>query len=286
MTGVSEGEPRNTVTITLPAFLQRWIRLIPKSTPRAALFFFTFGVGFGLAVVVSNAAVSLYRNRPLPQKAWQERKFDAVGLRAKLETDWANSGSDLRYKLLIRPSDPTAIDEFSQTLIDRQFGGMITVNLYDARHFLVAKSDNYLSAFTRVFDDSGKIKVAVAQDKFFITRDQYASLSSWDFSTNLPLIQKADGAGKPSGSAAQTAGVGTIKSGPREGDEIISGYDAVNGNLETNSGRTFFIYKPGEQSTAISWRVSSRFHYKCDENFVCVLTKSGTDAVLHARLRK
>ncbi len=274
------------MTITLPAFVQRWIQLIPKSTARAALFFFAVGLGLGLAIVLSNAAISWHKNRPLPQKEWQERKFDGVGLRAKLETDWGNSGDELRYKLLIGPSDPAAIDEFSQKLIEHQFGGRITVNLYDARHFLVAKSDNYLSAFTRVFDDSGKIKVAVVQDAFFITRDQYASLSSWDFSTNLPIIQKTTGAGKPNNSAIQMAKLDAAKDSPREGDEVISGYDVANGNLETSSGRTFFIYRPGEQSTAISWQVSSRFHYKCNENLECVLTKGDTVVVLHAKLRE
>jgi hypothetical protein len=269
--------------------LQRWIQLIPKSTARAALFFFAVGVGIGLTVVASNAAIAWYKNRPLPplpQKAWQEQRFEGVGLRAKLETDWGNSGDEMKYKLFIRPLDPPGIDEFSRTLNERQFGGRITVNLYDARHFLVAKSDNYLSAFTRVFDDSGKSKVAVVQDKFFLTRDQYASLSSWDFSTNLPLIEKADVAGKPNGSVPKTAKVGTAKSGPQEGDEIISGYDVASGNLETSSGRTFFIYKPGERLTVIAWPESSQFHYKCDENLVCTLTKDGTAVVLHAKLKR
>jgi hypothetical protein len=303
MTDFSQRERENTVTITVPTLLRRWVQLIPKSTARAALFFFAVGVGLGLTVVVSNATISWYKNRPLPQKAWQEQKFDGVGLRAKLETDWGNSGDELRYKLLIGPSDPAGIDDFSRMLNERQYGGKITVNLYDARHFLVAKSDNYLSAFTRVFDDSGKSKVAVVQHKFFITRDQYASLSSWDFSTNLPLIQKADGAGKPSSSGpqninshlpgtGQTARVGTAKSvhvpvgGPQEGDEIISGYDVANGNLETSSGRTFFIYRPGEQESAIFWSVSSQFHYQCNETLVCTLTREGTAVILHAKLRK
>jgi hypothetical protein len=306
MTDSSQKERENTMTITVPAFLRRWVQLIPKSTARAALFFCAVGVGLGLTVAFSNAAISWYKDRPLPplpQKVWQDSNFEGVGLRAKVETDWGNSGDELRYKLSIRPSDPAGIDEFSRRLNEHQFGGMITVNLYDDRHFLVAKSDEYLSAFTRVLDDSGKVKTAVVQGKFFISRDQYASLSSWDFSTNLPLIQKADGAGKPSSSGpqninshlpgtGQTARVGTAKSGhvpvggPQEGDEIISGYDVANGNLETSSGRTFFIYRPGEQESAIFWSVSSQFHYQCNETLVCTLTREGTAVILHAKLRK
>ena len=87
MTDFSQRERENTVTITVPTLLRRWVQLIPKSTARAALFFFAVGVGLGLTVVVSNATISWYKNRPLPQKAWQEQKFDGVGLRAKLETD-------------------------------------------------------------------------------------------------------------------------------------------------------------------------------------------------------
>ncbi|MGO9776077.1 MAG: hypothetical protein ACLPM3_05770 [Terracidiphilus sp.] len=302
MTDSSQSERENTVTIRVPAFVRRWVLLIPQSTARAALLFFAAGVGLGLTVVVSNATISWYKDRPLPQKAWQEQKFDAVGLRAKLETDWGNSGDELKYKLLIGPSDPKGIDDFSRMLNERQFGGRITVNLFDARHFLVAKSDEYLSAFTRVLDDSGKVKAAVVQGKFFISRDQYTSLSNWDFSTNLPLIQKADGAGKPSSSGpqninslpgtGQTARVGTSKNGhmpvggPQEGDEIISGYDIFTGNLETSSGRTFYIYKPGEQSSAIGWPVSTQFHYQCNETLVCTLTREGTAVILHAKLRK
>lgn len=303
MTDSSQREPENTMTITVPLFLRRWVQLIPKSAARAALFFFAVGVGLGLTVVVSNATISWYKNRPLPQKAWQEQKFDGVGLKAKLETDWENSGDELRYKLLIGPSDPKGIDDFLSILNEHQSGGRITVNLYDARHFLVAKSDEYLSAFTRVLDDSGKVKVAVVQGKFFISRDQYASLSSWDFSTNLPLIQKANGAGKSSDSApqninsrmlgaGQVAKGGTAKNGhvtvggSQEGDEIISGYDVANGNLETSSGRTFHIYRPGEQESAIFWPVSSQFHYQCNETLVCTLTREGTAVILHAKLRK
>jgi hypothetical protein len=73
----------------------------------------------------------------------------------------------------------------------------------------------------------------------------------------------------------------------QEGNDVTSGYDIPSNAIVTSEGRTFAIYKEGEHVTAmVYWSAGTHFHYKCDENSMCLLTTADSDVVLHARLRR
>jgi hypothetical protein len=72
-----------------------------------------------------------------------------------------------------------------------------------------------------------------------------------------------------------------------EGDDVISGFSFVSGQIETSGGLTFFVFKEGERTNAAVWGMNSmRIHYLCDNKSICKLSHVGSDVVLHAKLRK
>jgi len=293
----SDDRLRNTFLMVL----ERWTSRFPKSVVRLVLLFFAFGAGLGIELTAANLAISWHRNRPLPQKKWSESSFGAVGLKAKLSTKWEGYGDELKYRVSIAPIDSSRLDDFNRIFSSSRFD-KFTVNLYDSSHFLVGSEDINLSNFTGAMNDAGVRETAVAQGKFYISRDEYKSLSSWDFSTNLPIAQKTpaqnnSGGVTRNGSSPSPLGASRAnpcnpqKQGPSgqplEGDDVISGYSVLYSRIETSGGLTFFVYKEGERQNAIVWGVDSApIHYQCDRGSLCTLKRSATAVILHAKLQK
>jgi len=101
------------------------------------------------------------------------------------------------------------------------------------------------------------------------------------------LLNEFNDADKRIFDSAKTSNTTQEDHNSHEGDDVTSGYDIPNNAIDTSAGRTFVIYKEGEHITAmVYWNPGTHFHYKCDDNSVCVLTTTESDVVLHARLRK
>jgi len=101
------------------------------------------------------------------------------------------------------------------------------------------------------------------------------------------LLTDFDDADKRIFGSADNTNSGREVHNAQEGDDVTSGYDIPSNAIDTSAGRTFVIYKEGEHVTAmVYWSAGTHFHYKCDENSMCLLTNAESDVVLHARLRK
>ena len=279
-----KGPPKHSFTITLPEFLVRSYQKIPKSTWRAAMLLFTFGVGIGGGILAVKESIQWYRNRPLPKlpdRKWPEFGFPEFGLRARLSTEWDESSGHLNYRLALMPSDVANSDEFFGRISQHGWLDHVTLNVYDKRHFVVQSSNQYLSNFASVVDSNGKEHSAVCQGQLFLTRDQYAALSSWDLAVNgLPPTSRnatnESTAQKPNG-----------KANSLHGNDVITGYSVVESNLTTSSGLTFHIFKDAETNKAIEWGAeSARVNYECNPTLECTLHRSNSGVILHAQLRK
>jgi len=71
-----------------------------------------------------------------------------------------------------------------------------------------------------------------------------------------------------------------------EGDEVLVGYDAPSGAMETNSAVEFLVDKRLPATTLAAWEAFPiPVHYRCDQNSNCTLARTG-GATLQARLRR
>ena len=69
-----------------------------------------------------------------------------------------------------------------------------------------------------------------------------------------------------------------------EGDATVVGYNAADGTIQTDDGRTFVIGETVSASNAISWQdYRSNVHYRCNQNGSCSLVRTGVIA-LNAKL--
>jgi len=69
-----------------------------------------------------------------------------------------------------------------------------------------------------------------------------------------------------------------------EGDATVVGYDAAEGTIQTDDGRTFVIGSTVSVSTAVSWQdYRANVHYRCSQGGHCSLMRTGVIA-LDARL--
>jgi len=236
---------------------------------------------------------------------WPDFSFPDYGLKAKLSTEWDETLGHLNYRLTLMPSDDANSEEFFDRLSVAQHGlgeAQATLNVYDKRHFVIQDSENYLNLFTTILDSSGKRQRATYQGKLFLTRDQYAAITEWNLTVSglPPLNRSTAKASRPQkqsngGQSSSKVGTKTLEQrdaiqtvhNAEEGDDTASGYDIAANAIDTSAGRSFAIYKQGEQTTAIAyWSAGATFHYKCDENSLCLLTQDNSSVVLHARLRR
>jgi hypothetical protein len=69
-----------------------------------------------------------------------------------------------------------------------------------------------------------------------------------------------------------------------EGDATVVGYNAADGTIQTDDGRTFVVGETVSASNAITWQdFRSNVHYRCDQNGNCSLVRTGVIA-LNAKL--
>ncbi len=282
-----ESEPTQTtsdhsITIKLPRILKR----IPKSNWRAAFLLFAFGFGIGAGVLAVKESIQWYRNRPLPplpDRKWPEFSFPEFGLRAKLSTEWSEP-DELKYRLTLMPSEGSDPNDFFNRLSKAL---KVTLNVYDNRHFIVQHSDEYLSSFTAIIDSNGKNHSVSHQGTLYISRDQYAALSSWNLTVNgMPPINRNTNGGTPAKPTGEHKDAPVTGSGLR-GDDVLTGYSVRESSLGTSGGLTFEIYKDAEKGAAISWGVdNARVHYECNPALECTMRRRGSEVVLHARLKK
>jgi hypothetical protein len=337
MTDANQPDENGKLTITLPSFLHKRIRRIPKSTARAVLLFFALGAGLGLMLAIAFETASWYWSRPLPPRDLGSADFSPVGLKGKLVTRWDEK---VEYRVRFEPIEKVQAARFALTVKEPPHPIRIRVYLSDSSGFtlcskeIVLKFDFYRGLrdsqqpkdnpvgyvvasedasenerkwetdrdiFHNDLNSDGNVGAISAQGEMICSKSAYREATRWGISSNFPTASEQDDLVKNHIDGLKrveslpfelATGDNSIvrpaaQHGTLEGDEVVSGYLFSTGNVETNSGRTFCIYKEGEKlSAAMYLRSLTDFHYKCDKNRVCELTRPGTQIVLHARLKK
>jgi hypothetical protein len=71
-----------------------------------------------------------------------------------------------------------------------------------------------------------------------------------------------------------------------EGDDELIGFDTSRGVIQTTTSKFFLVSSISGGDISAKWQDGpSNFHYKCDLNATCTLTRKGS-AVLYAKLKK
>lgn len=146
----------------------------------------------------------------------------------------------------------------------------------------------------------GQIASINAQGTIPCSGDAYGKVTNWSFTPDFPSLSEQNDLLKQQAEKKADADRATVahkRSASRgadrtisfsiEGDDAIMGYDASAGILETGTGESFYVEKEGGQVNLAGWQAFPiRVHYRCDSTSYCTLTRTGSGAVLHARLRK
>ncbi len=143
----------------------------------------------------------------------------------------------------------------------------------------------------------GQIAAISSQGEISCSKNAYEKVSMWSFSADFPSIAEQEDLLKQR-AAAQTSAErpATVhrRSAPTpaakplsfaiEGDDVLVGYDAGAGALETGAGQSFYVDK---QANLAGWQAFPvRIHYRCDAVSGCTVVQAGSRAALHARLRR
>jgi hypothetical protein len=142
----------------------------------------------------------------------------------------------------------------------------------------------------------GEIAAINAQGGIPCSKKSYEKISMWSFSPDFPSIDEQDAmlkqqaerqGGAEHGGARKRAAKAPPEQGPEfaiEGDDVLVGYDASTGVLETGTGQAFYVDK---QANMAGWQVFPlRIHYRCEQAAGCSIVRAGSGAELHARLRR
>jgi hypothetical protein len=156
--------------------------------------------------------------------------------------------------------------------------------------------------FQNEIGSDGQIAAIGAQGDLPCPVELYKRIVSWDMTADFPVIdeqkevqaRQAWVAAHPEWSAIRSHGVeknriATIKSlpSPIEGDDVITGENPSLGIVGTGAGREFFINRNELLNPAAGWLVfPAAIHYRCEKNGACIITRPGTTAVQHARLKR
>lgn len=145
---------------------------------------------------------------------------------------------------------------------------------------------------------SGQIESIAAQGDIPCSLQAYQKAATWSFTPDFPTVaEQNDLMRQPAILAAARAAAlrrkATAKKvqGPLnfvlEGDNVLVGYDASAGAFETSSGSPFYVDKDSAALTQPAWQnFPIHIHYRCDSVAGCTLTRTGSAAPLHARMRK
>jgi hypothetical protein len=156
--------------------------------------------------------------------------------------------------------------------------------------------------FQNEIGSDGQIAAIGAQGDLPCPVESYKRIVSWDMTADFPVIdeqkelqaRQAWVAAHPEWSAIRSHGaeknrIATIKSlpSPIEGDDVITGENPSQGIVGTGAGREFFINRNELLNPAAGWLVfPAAIHYRCEKNGACIITRLGTTAVQHARLKR
>jgi hypothetical protein len=264
---VSPAAPRLTI----------WRRLKTYSAKRLLFVCISLGLGLGIGIVGTAVFVTWLMDRPIAPRDWPRLDIEAVGLKAKLKTDWEGS---VRYQFVVAPRSEDLKAAFDSAARSDSHSVSFTIHLFDKAGFELCKTE---VTPTPVVDDSNRVQGLRANDIFHsyqCSRSDYKKVDHWSVSYVFPKLSAKTASDKPTVEA---------ETGRVSGDDRLTGFDLSNGHLETLSGRTFLIYREGERTSAALWEISqtegqAKIHFSCKAADDCLIENPQKHQTLHGKL--
>lgn len=253
----------------------------PAGTPRRtalwkrlALIGASLGVGLAAVAALVGLNIHWYYSHPRPTRKWPDLDIRAYGLKVSLKTRWRDNA--LHYQLKISPLSRDGIDAFDASFRSLSEPLQLSLFLYDDAGFRVCLAPTDRSDVKHDLDDKGRIaSLTVDATWVLCSYEHYRDSRKWNLAwKNLPTAV-------PSKEPNKATEVRTS-----EGTDTITGVDSVTGELDTKSGRVFFVYSSAEQYTIIPWSAKQRLHFSCRAASDCTLENTDRGETVHARLGK
>jgi hypothetical protein len=300
--------------------LSIWQKLKDISFKRLFLICVGVGTGLGIGVVATVASVVWLTSRPIPVRDWPRLEVEGAGLRAKLKTDWNDS---VRYQLVVTPRSDDLKAAFAEAVQSNRDSISFTLHLYDKAGFELCKKDVKPTPFV---DAENRIDGLHSYDTFYsfeCSRSNYKESDHWNLSYVFPALTAAVPTGStattdlkwykkraPDGAWYKTQAVSAQEAKdklakamgdaaeprapkenvPPEEDDTLTGFDYLNGHLETLSGNTFLV-RAGEQDVANTWNIKvqveggkqPRLHIACKTKGDCVIENTTNSQAVHGK---
>jgi hypothetical protein len=296
--------------------LSSWQRL--KGFGIKKLFFICMGIGLGLGIgiVATVASVLWLTSRPVPARDWPRLEVEGAGLKAKLKTDWNEA---VRYQLVVTPRSDDLKAAFDDAVQSHRDSISFTVHLYDKAGFELCKKDVKPTPFVNA---ENRIDGLHSNDTFYsfeCSRSNYKEADHWSLSYVFPALiagvptngtatpalewykkQAPDGTWHKTQSASpqeakeklakEIADAAQNENEPTEEDDTLTGFDYLNGHLETLSDNTFLV-RAGEQDIAHMWSIKvqveggkqPRLHITCKTKNDCVIENTINSQAVHGK---
>lgn len=290
-------------------------RLRSLSLKKLFLAFVGIGAGLGVALVAAFSLVAWSTSRPLPARDWPRLEIEGAGLKAKLKTDWNDS---VRYQLVVTPRSDDLKAIFDSTVRSHRDSISFTIHLYDKAGFELCKKDVKPTPFV---DAGNRFDGLHANDTFLsfeCSRSAYKEVDHWTLSYVFPALtadvpiadavtpglkwykkQAPDGTWYKTQAAspqeakdklAKEIAAAAQDNAPTEEDDTLTGFDYLNGHLETLSGNTFLV-RPGEQDMVNMWSIKVQLeggkqpglHINCKTKIDCVIENTTNHQSVHGR---
>ena len=274
---------------------------------RLVLLCFSLGTGIALCILGCAMVMTWYLNRPIAAREWPVIEIPAVGIKARLKTDWKDSA---RYQLRVTPLSAELAEPFDSSVRSNRNIGF-TITLYDKSGFQLCSTEITPS---HVVDSNNRVTELVANDHLICSRSDYVNAERWRMQWVFPKLAVSTSATvsptTPSSHTGQKASKKpvTATDAPtakpdggndspalvsQDGSETLTGFDLSSGNLETKSGKTFVIYRRGERTTADMWYLDTalggqqpRLRVKCDATGECLIENLKNNQAVHVRQLK
>lgn len=282
-----EGE-LETVSLTKQPHASIWQRLRSFSLKKLFLSFLGVGAGLGVAIVATVASVVWITSRPIPARDWPRLEIEGAGLKAKLKTDWNDS---VRYQLVVTPRADDLKTAFDNVVRTRRDTISFTIHLYDKAGFDLCKKDVKPIPFVDAEDHFAGLHATDAFYSFECSRTAYKLADRWNLSYVFPALTSDPNKVTAQSNTKAGKTVVPTSNGPLEGDDILTGFDLYSGHMETRSGKTFVVYREGEKSTALDWKIDGEvsgkqhhIHFNCKARSDCLIENSDSNQVVHGKI--